>query len=90
MPFEKDDFWDIEKLLPKKKSTLSPFSTKEKTVEFKIPGEEKEPDSDTALTLIPSERTKEEDGNKVYVFNEGFIKKVTIKRFIDKYDFYGQ
>ena len=89
MPFEKDDFWDIEKLLPKKKSTLSPFSTKEKTVEFKIPGEEKEPDSDTALTLIPSERTKEEDGNKVYVFNEGFIKKVTIKRFIDKYDFYG-
>ena len=91
MPFEKDDFWDIEKLLPKKKSTLSPLSTKEKTVEFKIPGEEKSTASDTTLTSVPSEseRTKESTGNEVYNFDEGFIKKVTIKRFVDKYDFYG-
>lgn len=89
MPFDKDDFWDVEKLLPKKKSTLSPFSTKEKTVEYNISGEEKKADTDTMLTSISNEQTKEEKGADVYVFDEGFIKKVTIKRFVDKYDFYG-
>ena len=77
MPFDKDDFWDVEKLLPKKKSTLSPFSTKEKTVEYNISGEEKKADTDTMLTSISNEQTKEEKGSDVYVFEEGFIKKVT-------------
>ena len=32
---KKDDFWDLDKLLPKKKrSILTPFSMKEKTVIF--------------------------------------------------------
>ena len=30
----KDDFWDIEKLLPKKKSTVTSFSTKAKTNDY--------------------------------------------------------
>ena len=89
MSFDKDDFWEIDKLLPKKKSTLSPFSTKEKSVEFVIPGEGKPTSSDTALTSISAVGAKEERGKEVYSFNEGFIKKVTIKRFVDKYDFYG-
>jgi len=31
-----DAFWDIEKLVPKKKSTISTFSTKEKSVTVTI------------------------------------------------------
>ncbi len=89
MPFDKDEFWDIDKLLPKKKSTLSPFSTKEKTVEYKISGEENKDNTETALTSVKAEQIKEEKNDAVYVFDEGFIKKVTIKRFVDKYDFYG-
>lgn len=87
MSFEKDDFWDVEKLLPKKKSILSPFSTKEKTVEFTIPGTEGKKDGNTNLTEALAVR--EENGSMTYTYSEGFIRSVTIKRFVDKYDFYG-
>lgn len=89
MSFDRDDFWDIEKLIPKKKSTVSPFSTKEKVVEYRIFGEENKDNAETTLTAVKPEQIKEEKNDDVYVFDEGFIKKVTIKRFVDKYDFYG-
>ena len=37
--YDADDFWSIDKLLPKKKSSLSTFSTSEKTVSVFVPGE---------------------------------------------------
>ena len=51
----KDDFWDIEKLLPKKKNTLSSFSTKGKTVEFTVSGEESVSDEKNSIKLLESQ-----------------------------------
>lgn len=87
MSFDKDDFWDIDKLLPKKKSA-KPFSTGEKLALHEISGEEKKCDAaERKITLIdrgvPNEETKK------YEYNGGFIRSVTIKRYIDRYDFYG-
>lgn len=92
---EKDDFWDIEKLIPKKKSTLRPFATNPLTTlyEVELPNTDTSSDesADRKLTFSKSEEaeplsTEEEsyvpDGNRL-------IKRVTVKRTNDKYDFYG-
>jgi hypothetical protein len=61
LSFDKDDFWDIDKLLPKKKSA-KPFSTGEKLALHEISGEEKKCDAaERKITLIdrgvPTEET---------------------------------
>ena len=87
MSFEKDDFWDIEKLIPKKKSNVSAFSTKEKTVDYVVDGEVSEKKSDK--TVLTSLRDREESSLQTYTYDSGFVRSVTITRFVDKYDFYG-
>ena len=74
----KDDFWDIEKLLPKKKSTLSTFATKTKTVEYTVSGEEGGESSQNKLTLTSA---KGEAESETYKIENGFIKAITITRF---------
>lgn len=87
MSFEKDDFWDIEKLLPKKKSA-SQFSTGEKLSLFEIEGESSKINSEERKITLSMPNTSEERTER-YEYKSGFIRSVTIKRFIDKYDFYG-
>ncbi len=82
----KDDYWDIEKLLPRKKKSLASFSSKEKTVEFTVNGEESRASAQNKITLFDS---KSETQTETYNIENGFIKRVTITRFPDKYDFYG-
>ena len=82
----KDDFWDIEKLLPKKKSTLSSFSTRAQTVDFTVNGEEARTSEQNKITLLDSQN---EAKIETYEVENSFIKSVTITRFPDKYDFYG-
>ena len=82
----KDDFWDIEKLLPKKKNTLSPFSTQGKTVEFTVSGEEPVSSDKNKITLVDSQ---DEKVSETYTLENSFIKSVTVTKFPDKYDFYG-
>ena len=106
---EKDDFWDIDKLLPKKRSSLSPFSSYSPVREVELSdvsssttdedGESKEVNEE------PSERTNRtaEDRKLSFVGGKGvktsvdtsyemhsgsLIKKVTVRQFIDRYDFY--
>ncbi|MBO7304476.1 MAG: TerB N-terminal domain-containing protein [Clostridia bacterium] len=88
MSDNRDDFWDIDKLLPKRRNSRAvPFSTKEKTVEYKAFSDAKSPDtSDNKLTLTRGVREAEET---VYTFTGGLVRSVKISRFIDKYDFYG-
>lgn len=88
----RDDFWDIEKLVPRKRASLSPFvsenpardyslSEKKDTVERVAPEERKLSFSDR-----PSFRTTEEES---YIPDgHGFIKSVKVIRLIDRYDFY--
>ena len=83
-----DSFWDIDKLIPHKKtSSITPFSTKEKTVTVTIAGDESENDAERKLTL-----TDKTDANAkadfVYYPNGTLIKKVTVKHVPDKFDFH--
>jgi hypothetical protein len=83
---DKDDFWNIEKLVPKKKTSASPFSTKEKTVEYTVSGNEEKKSEENKLTLIPQAEKAE---TRTYAYNYGFVKNVTISSFNDRFDFYG-
>lgn len=86
MTDHKDDFWDIEKLIPKKKSTVSPFSTKPKTVTVSISEDTPSTNNDTILTI---RQTAMKSEVLSYENEKGLIKNVTITKFTDKYDFYG-
>lgn len=95
---ERDDFWDIDKLVPKKSTSLRSFATGPVTVTYDVdreggaaaPSEPEESKNERKLTFprhAPAENTADDEsytpeGNR-------FIKKVTIKRSSDKYDFYG-
>ena len=89
----RDDFWDIEKLVPKKRSSLRPFAT-----EVRVSEHSSSPAIDeSAATRAPSDRRLsfgESIGNKQaesasYIpSGGGLIKCVTVKKYIDKYDFY--
>ncbi len=82
---QRDDFWNIDKLIPKKKDRIPPFSTKEKVTEITIPGTPKRSDERTKLTKM-SEILNE---NKVYYLKGPLLRSVKITKFVDKYDFYG-
>lgn len=89
---DKDDFWDIEKLVPKKRhSILAPFSTKEKVATVKINSDadtDQVKNGNTRLTLNLDESKKDEKSEK-YELSYGLIRSVTIRKIVDKYDFYG-
>ena len=84
---EKDDFWDIEKLIPKKKQTLSTFSTKPKPTLITLSSEEdNKQKAETALTMPQNDGSREVFS---YETDSGLVRKVSITKFVDKYDFYG-
>ena len=90
---EKDDFWDLEKLVPRKKTTLSPFATRpvvrEHTVDTHTPestGNSSRTDTERKLSLDSSAHRRTED--ITYYPENSLIKSVTVKKIIDKYDFY--
>lgn len=83
----RDDFWDIKKLVPKKTTVSSNFSSYPKITEHSISGDV------TASEGYKLDKSKiEQDDNaesSTYIpSNEGLIKKVTVIRRADKYDFY--
>jgi len=84
---ERDAFWDVRKLIPKKNSTLATFSTKEKLVDVDISGDEGQSDAARRrLTLPPS--AMDGEGSFSYSPESSIIKKVTVKSITGKYDFY--
>ena len=86
---DKDDFWDISKLLPKKYTTPSRFSTKEKTVDFELPSKEAEIQPKSNENKLTVTESRAEGDVTVYRYENGLIRSVSITRFVDKYDFYG-
>ena len=91
---EKDGFWDIEKLVPKKKTTLSGFATTPSVRDYSASIE------GVSVTSYP-ERSKAErtisfadmkgivETDDVTYFPENtLIKSITIKKYKEKYDFY--
>ncbi len=87
---EQDDFWDIEKLLPRKRSSLSPFATKpmtaDITIEPKEPASPNESKERTRLTVLGEKKRETED--TTYTPSGGLIKSITVKKYKESYDFY--
>jgi len=87
---DRDDFWDIEKLVPKKKSALRPFVTRPIAVDYSVGGEA--PDSGAErrrLTVEPSDDNFRVEERSYTPDGAGLLRKITIRRFADRYDFYG-
>jgi len=89
---KKDDFWDIDKLVPKKRASLTRFSTENvtKTFEEKLSATaeneaEKWTREQRRLSILG---TRETESQSYEPQGNSLIKRVTINRFIDKYDFY--
>ena len=94
---EKDGFWDIEKLIPKKKTaTLSPFATKPAVKDYSVelPAAERtssrEVDrrSKEQTLSLPTARSAELGEEKVYYPENTLIKSITVRKYKEKYDFY--
>lgn len=91
----KDSFWDVSKLVPKKKPSVNRFSTNEKTSDVII-GENTAPRKETGENKInfnAYEATRVAETDKVatrsYIpKNSKLIKSVTIKPSPDRFDFY--
>ena len=94
---ERDDFWDLDKLMPKKKGArLSPFVTKPTVADYsvsvpKTETADKADDENRAkerkLTMVSAAVSAETD-DKIYYPEESLIKSITVRRYKEKYDFY--
>lgn len=90
---ERDDFWDLSRIVPKKKTKPSTFNTSTFVTEHKISGTENVSQSkkeSNMLTVLNAVKPAVVSSEESYVpENTGLIKRVTIKSFADRYDFYG-
>lgn len=83
-----DAFWDLGRIMPKKKK-MQPFNTTTSPAEHVIKGSELD-SSERKLTLMRDEVDLEAIEERSYIpRGNGLIKEVTIRRWVDKYDFYG-
>ncbi len=88
--YDKDSFWDIDKLVPKKKTVTSPFVTARTLSEHTISGEAQKTSVDENKLTFASMRSEGKEEIAEYVpSGNGLIRRVTLKRYIDKFDFYG-
>ena len=78
------------KAVTEKHSTPLRFSTKEKSVDIELPSKEPSitPKTNNENKLTVTERREAQDAT-VYRYENGLIRSVSITRFVDKYDFYG-
>ena len=87
---DRDDFWDIQKLVPRKRPEARPFVTERKSVLHTVEGESQRDDSSRRLTWsdIPVREASAEV--KSYEPEQrGLIKRVTVIPSVDRFDFYG-
>ena len=94
---EKDDFWDLDKLVPKKKTAkLSPFVTKPTVTDYSVDSpEDKSAKSDASDARAEERKLTDatlksfaETDDKVYYPENTLINSITVKKFQEKYDFY--
>lgn len=92
---DRDDFWDIDKLVPKKTAPLATFSTKEKLVDVEVSSPDEESDGTAAsaesrrLTAPPHASARPEAKcERVYTPTSGLLKRVSVRHTPDKYDFH--
>ena len=86
---DKDDFWAVDKLVPKRKPSLSPFVTSSQVKVHTVGGEAERDPSERKLTAVPPTRSVGGEERSYCPEGHSLIKRVTIRKFIDKFDFYG-
>ena len=86
---ERDEFWDLDKLVPKKKPSVSPFKTVSQVTDHIVGGTSSSSDGERKLTFGAVQSKGRTEEQAYTPEHSGLIKKITIKRFVDKYDFYG-
>lgn len=95
---DRDDFWDVSKLVPKKRTPLSQFSSSPKVRDFSVSEvvsletEKKTSNEDRKIDFsiyesASDEREKREPRSYTPAGNS-LIKRVTIKSSLDRFDFY--
>ena len=83
-----DAFWDLGRIMPKKKK-LTTFNTSTAPKEHTIEGND-DPSFERKLTITPRDVNLEQIEERSYTpERRGLINEVTIRRWVDKYDFYG-
>ena len=94
---EKDDFWDLDKLMPKKKgATLSPFVTKPTVRDYSADVPKTASDESVKADTRAEDRKLNLDGmrgfadteDRIYYPENTLIKSITVKKYREKYDFY--
>ncbi len=88
-----DDFWDVSKLIPKKKPSVNRFSTSEKTSDVIIDAEDekkyREEDKKLNFDLYKTENTSAVSSSFGYTpEHSNLIKRVTIRPSVDRFDFH--
>ena len=90
-----DDFWDVSRLVPKKKPIMMQFSTSVKTSDVEIKSVKEEsvsvPSEERALNFEKSREHISEPGKSDRSYrpsNLRLVERVTIKPSIDRFDFY--
>ena len=87
---ESDDFWDLGKLVPPKKPAMTPFaSSGVSTVEHNVKGEPEKKSEERKLNFKDQELVSRNEEYSFVPNNMSLIKRITVKRTLDKYDFYG-
>ena len=84
--YDRDSFWKIDKLVPKKSTPMSPFATKGAPVLHEITGENEKKDASRTLTLPLATDVQPEE--RVYERTDGLVRSVKVRRLIDKFDFH--
>ena len=89
-----DIFWDVSKLVPKKKSQIRRFSTSEKTAEVTITNEHVEteiPRDERKINFDAFAPAREDTAESVRAYSPSgskLIKRVTVRPSRDRFDFY--
>ena len=84
--YDRDSFWKIDKLVPKKSTPMSPFATKGAPVLHEIAGEGEKKDNSRTLTIPQTADVKPEE--RIYERTDGLVRQVRVRRLIDKFDFH--
>lgn len=94
---EKNDFWDLEKLIPKKKTaTLSPFVTKPAVKDYSVDlpktdllsSEKAQKCAEDRKLNLDGMREAEHGEERVYYPENTLVKSITVRKYKEKYDFY--
>lgn len=91
---EQDDFWNIDKLVPKKRASLSPFASRDVAREYDLPAptgadtDEADSGAERRLNLADAKGVKTSVATSYEFEGDSLLRRVTVRQFIDRYDFY--